>query len=175
MPSETQSRDTALEMPHLIHGELRPIPSIFGHLAGGPFGAPRNVSSLCHAGADKRDHASPRGNVRAETPTVGSKSGGSRPVAVFKREAHRNRRDGVSRGQSRAGGRGSTGGAVAWANSFSAGVGAAVRSEMAADSARPTADPWQFPGISTDPRVLDGPAGALLLAEDFPLVRRPTL
>ena len=38
MPCETDRyfnvEDSALEMPHLMQGQLRPIPSIFGHLAG---------------------------------------------------------------------------------------------------------------------------------------------
>jgi homoserine O-acetyltransferase/O-succinyltransferase len=50
MPSETDRyfmvEDNALEMPYLRHGELRPIPSIFGHLAGSQFGAPHDAEFL---------------------------------------------------------------------------------------------------------------------------------
>jgi homoserine O-acetyltransferase/O-succinyltransferase len=51
MPSETDRyfmvEDNALEMPHLAHAELRPIPSIMGHMAGGSFSAsPRDAAFL---------------------------------------------------------------------------------------------------------------------------------
>jgi homoserine O-acetyltransferase/O-succinyltransferase len=50
MPSETDRyfmvEDNALEMPHLAHGELRPIPSIMGHLAGSSFGTPQDAAFL---------------------------------------------------------------------------------------------------------------------------------
>jgi homoserine O-acetyltransferase/O-succinyltransferase len=39
--------DNALEMPHLPHAELRPIPSIMGHMAGGSFSAsPQDAAFL---------------------------------------------------------------------------------------------------------------------------------
>jgi homoserine O-acetyltransferase/O-succinyltransferase len=50
MPSETDRyfmvEDNALEMPHLRHGELRPIPPIMGHLAGGQYGTPQDAEFL---------------------------------------------------------------------------------------------------------------------------------
>jgi homoserine O-acetyltransferase/O-succinyltransferase len=51
MPSETDRyftvEDNALEMPHLVHAELRPIPSIMGHTAGGSFSAsPQDAAFL---------------------------------------------------------------------------------------------------------------------------------
>jgi homoserine O-acetyltransferase/O-succinyltransferase len=44
--------DNALELPHLAHAELRPIPSIWGHRAGSP-------------SPDREDYAFLRANVRA--------------------------------------------------------------------------------------------------------------
>jgi homoserine O-acetyltransferase/O-succinyltransferase len=51
MPSETDRyfmvEDNALEVPHLAHAELRPIPSIMGHMAGGSFSAsPQDAAYL---------------------------------------------------------------------------------------------------------------------------------
>jgi homoserine O-acetyltransferase/O-succinyltransferase len=50
MPSETDRyfmvEDNALEIPHLRHGELRPIPSIMGHLAGSQYGTPQDADFL---------------------------------------------------------------------------------------------------------------------------------
>ena len=50
MPCETDRyfmvEDNALEMPHLAHAELRPIPSIMGHLAGSVFGTPQDAAFL---------------------------------------------------------------------------------------------------------------------------------
>ncbi len=50
MPSQTDRyfmvEDNALEMPHLAHAELRPIPSIMGHLAGSAFGTPQDAAFL---------------------------------------------------------------------------------------------------------------------------------
>jgi len=50
MPSETdryfEVADNALEMPHLSKAELRPIPSIMGHLAGNPNGNPTDMTFL---------------------------------------------------------------------------------------------------------------------------------
>jgi homoserine O-acetyltransferase len=50
MPSATDRyfmvEDNALEMPHLAHAELRPIPSIMGHLAGSPYGTPHDAEFL---------------------------------------------------------------------------------------------------------------------------------
>ena len=51
MPSQTDRyltvEDNALEIPHLVHAELRPIPSIMGHAAGGSFSAsPQDAAFL---------------------------------------------------------------------------------------------------------------------------------
>lgn len=50
MPSETdryfEVADNALEMPHLLRAELRPIPSIWGHVAGNPKGVPADTAFL---------------------------------------------------------------------------------------------------------------------------------
>lgn len=50
MPSETdryfEVADSALEMPHLSKAELRPIPSIWGHVAGNPYGNPADTAFL---------------------------------------------------------------------------------------------------------------------------------
>jgi homoserine O-acetyltransferase/O-succinyltransferase len=51
MPSATDRyfmvEDNALGMPHLAHAELRPIPSIMGHTAGGSFSAsPQDAAFL---------------------------------------------------------------------------------------------------------------------------------
>ena len=50
MPSETDRyftvEDNALEMPHLPRGELRPVPSILGHLAGSQYGTPNDAEFL---------------------------------------------------------------------------------------------------------------------------------
>jgi homoserine O-acetyltransferase/O-succinyltransferase len=51
MPSATDRyfmvEDNALEIPHLPHAELRPIPSIMGHMAGGSFSAsPQDAAFL---------------------------------------------------------------------------------------------------------------------------------
>jgi homoserine O-acetyltransferase/O-succinyltransferase len=56
MPSQTDRyfmvEDNELEMPHLAHGELRPIPSIMGHLAGGSFGTPQDAAFLAEGVRD---------------------------------------------------------------------------------------------------------------------------
>ncbi len=56
MPSETDRyfavEDNALEMPHLMHEELRPIPSIFGHLAGSSFGPPQDAAFVAKGISD---------------------------------------------------------------------------------------------------------------------------
>jgi len=57
MPSETDRyfmvEDNALEVPHLAHAELRPIPSIMGHMAGGSFSAsPQDNAFLAKAARD---------------------------------------------------------------------------------------------------------------------------
>ena len=56
MPSETDRyfaiEDNKLEMPHLKHGELRSIPSIFGHLAGSQFGPPQDVAFVAKGVSD---------------------------------------------------------------------------------------------------------------------------
>jgi homoserine O-acetyltransferase/O-succinyltransferase len=56
MPSQTDHyfmvEDNALEMPHLAHGELRPIPSIMGHLAGSMFGTPQDAAFLAAGARD---------------------------------------------------------------------------------------------------------------------------
>lgn len=50
MPSETdryfEVADNALEVPHLPKAELRPIPSIWGHIAGNPNGNPVDTAFL---------------------------------------------------------------------------------------------------------------------------------
>lgn len=51
MPSQTDRyfmvEDNALEIPHLAHAELRPLPSIMGHMAGGSFSAsPQDAAFL---------------------------------------------------------------------------------------------------------------------------------
>jgi homoserine O-acetyltransferase len=50
MPSETdryfEVADNALEVPHLSKAELRPIPSIWGHIAGNPKGNPADIAFL---------------------------------------------------------------------------------------------------------------------------------
>jgi len=50
MPSETdryfEVADNALEVPHLSKAELRPIPSIWGHIAGNPNGNPADTAFL---------------------------------------------------------------------------------------------------------------------------------
>jgi homoserine O-acetyltransferase/O-succinyltransferase len=56
MPSQTDRyfmvEDTKLEMPLLAHGELRPIPSIMGHLAGSSFGTPQDTAFLAEGVRD---------------------------------------------------------------------------------------------------------------------------
>ena len=56
MPSETDRyfavEDNALEMPHLMNGELRPIPSIAGHLAGSQYGSPKDAAFLAKGVSD---------------------------------------------------------------------------------------------------------------------------
>jgi homoserine O-acetyltransferase/O-succinyltransferase len=56
MPSETDRyfavEENALEMPHLMNAELRPIPSIFGHLAGSQYGSPQDVAFLAKGVGD---------------------------------------------------------------------------------------------------------------------------
>jgi homoserine O-acetyltransferase len=56
MPSETdlyfRVADNAAELPHLAHGELRPIPSIWGHRAGNPVPNPADRSFVKHAVRD---------------------------------------------------------------------------------------------------------------------------
>lgn len=53
MPGETdlyfRVADNALELPHLRHGELLPIPSIWGHLAGNPQRNPQDQGFLREA------------------------------------------------------------------------------------------------------------------------------
>ena len=50
LPSETdlyfRVADNAAELPHLRSGELRPIPSIWGHRAGSPAGLPQELAFL---------------------------------------------------------------------------------------------------------------------------------
>ncbi len=50
LPSETdlyfRVADNAAELPHLAHGELRPIPSIWGHRAGSPAVIPADAAFL---------------------------------------------------------------------------------------------------------------------------------
>ena len=50
MPSETdlyfRVADNAAELPHLAHGELRPIPSVWGHRAGNPRSSPADAAFL---------------------------------------------------------------------------------------------------------------------------------
>jgi homoserine O-acetyltransferase/O-succinyltransferase len=50
MPSETdryfEIADNAVEVPHLLRAELRPIPSIWGHVAGNPKGVPADTAFL---------------------------------------------------------------------------------------------------------------------------------
>jgi homoserine O-acetyltransferase/O-succinyltransferase len=59
LPGETdlyfRVADNATELPHLAHGELRPIPSIWGHRAGSPFGIPADFAFLKTAVADWLD------------------------------------------------------------------------------------------------------------------------
>jgi homoserine O-acetyltransferase len=56
LPSETdlyfRVADNAAELTHLAHGELRPIPSIWGHRAGSPFGIPADFAFLKTAVAE---------------------------------------------------------------------------------------------------------------------------
>jgi homoserine O-acetyltransferase len=56
MPSETdlyfRVADNAAELPHLAHAELRPIPSIWGHRAGSPFGIPADFAFVKTAVAE---------------------------------------------------------------------------------------------------------------------------
>jgi homoserine O-acetyltransferase/O-succinyltransferase len=56
MPSETDRyfavEDNALEIPHLMRGELRPIPSIFGHLAGSSSGPPQDAAFVAKGVSD---------------------------------------------------------------------------------------------------------------------------
>jgi len=44
--------DNEAELPHLAHGELRPIPSIWGHRAGNPVANPADCSFIRHAVRD---------------------------------------------------------------------------------------------------------------------------
>jgi len=44
--------DNALELPHLAHAELRPIPSVWGHRAGAPRDNPTDLAFLRKAVAD---------------------------------------------------------------------------------------------------------------------------
>ncbi|HEX3791677.1 MAG TPA: alpha/beta fold hydrolase [Pseudonocardiaceae bacterium] len=50
LPGETdlyfRVADNAAELPHLAHGELRPIPSIWGHRAGSPASIPEDFAFL---------------------------------------------------------------------------------------------------------------------------------
>ena len=50
IPSETdryfEVADNALEVPHLSNAQLRPIPSIWGHIAGNPNGNPADTAFL---------------------------------------------------------------------------------------------------------------------------------
>jgi homoserine O-acetyltransferase/O-succinyltransferase len=56
MPSETDRyfavEDNALEMQHLTHGQLRPISSPLGHLAGSQYGLPQDVAFVSRGVAD---------------------------------------------------------------------------------------------------------------------------
>ena len=56
MPSETdryfEVADNALEMPHLPRAELRPIPSLWGHVAGNPSGNPADTAFLAKGVGD---------------------------------------------------------------------------------------------------------------------------
>jgi homoserine O-acetyltransferase len=56
MPSETDRyfavEDNALEMQHLTHGELRPISSPLGHIAGSPYGLPQDVAFVSRGVGD---------------------------------------------------------------------------------------------------------------------------
>lgn len=47
--------DNALELPHLRHAELRPIPSVWGHLAGNPVASPADEAFLRAAVRDWLD------------------------------------------------------------------------------------------------------------------------
>ena len=47
--------DNAAELPHLSHGELRPIPTIWGHRAGSPGDNPEDLAFLRKAVADWMD------------------------------------------------------------------------------------------------------------------------
>ena len=50
MPSETdlyfRVADNEAELPHLRHGTLRPIPSIWGHRAGNPVANPEDAAFI---------------------------------------------------------------------------------------------------------------------------------
>ena len=50
MPSETDRyfgvAENAAEAAHLSHGQLRPIPTVWGHLAGNPNGNPTDTAFL---------------------------------------------------------------------------------------------------------------------------------
>lgn len=56
MPSETdryfEVADNAVEVPHLLKAELRPIPSILGHVAGNPDGIPADTAFLAKGVGD---------------------------------------------------------------------------------------------------------------------------
>jgi homoserine O-acetyltransferase len=56
MPAETDRyfavEDNALEMQHLTHGELRPISSPLGHIAGSPYGLPQDVTFVSRGVGD---------------------------------------------------------------------------------------------------------------------------
>lgn len=56
LPGETdlyfRVADNAAELPYLAHGELRPIPSIWGHRAGNPVPNPADASFIKHAVRD---------------------------------------------------------------------------------------------------------------------------
>ena len=56
LPSETdlyfRVADNAAELPHLVRGELRPIPSIWGHRAGNPNVIPDDLAFLARAVRD---------------------------------------------------------------------------------------------------------------------------
>jgi homoserine O-acetyltransferase len=59
LPSETdlyfRVADNAAELPHLADGELKPIPSIWGHRAGNPIGNPEDFAFLKQAVHDWLD------------------------------------------------------------------------------------------------------------------------
>jgi len=49
--------DNALDVPHMARAELRPIPSIWGHVAGAPDNNPPDLAYIRHAVLDWLDRA----------------------------------------------------------------------------------------------------------------------